>query len=77
MIKNSLLLVLAVAALAYCPLGHAQDQERTPNQQPSIDSTIAQVRANMLAGRTAIITAGMNFNDKDGAAFWPVYHEYE
>jgi hypothetical protein len=31
----------------------------------------------MLQGRTAIITGGMNFSDKDGAAFWPVYREYE
>ena len=31
----------------------------------------------MQADRTALITAGMNFNNKDGAAFWPIYQQYE
>ena len=71
MIKNCALLMVTFAMLAFCPLGRAQDQE------PTIDSTIAVVRANMQADRTALITRGMNFNDKDGAAFWPIYQQYE
>ena len=71
MIKNSALLMISFAMLAFCPLGRAQDQEI------NIDSTIAVVRANMRADRTALITTGMNFNDKDGAAFWPIYQQYE
>ncbi len=71
MIKNCALLMVTFAMLAFCPLGRAQDQE------PTIDSTIAVVRANMQADRTALITSGMNFNEKDGAAFWPIYKEYE
>ena len=71
MMKNSALLVVMFAMLAFCPLGRAQDQE------PNIDSTIAVVRANMQADRTTLITAGMNFNDKEGAAFWPVYQQYD
>jgi hypothetical protein len=71
MIKNSVLLLVNFAVLAFCPLGRAQDQE------PSIDSTIAVVRANMQADRAALITTGMNFNDKDGAAFWPIYEQYD
>jgi len=71
MIKNCALLVATFAMLAICPLGRAQDQE------PNIDSTIALVRANMRADRTTLMTAGMNFNDKDGAAFWPIYQQYE
>ena len=71
MMKNSALLMLMFAMLAFCPLGRAQDQELT------IDSTIAVVRANMQADRTVLITTGMNFNDKDGAAFWPIYKQYE
>ena len=31
----------------------------------------------MQADRTTLITTGMNFNDKDGAAFWPIYQQYE
>ena len=71
MIKNSALLVVTFAMLAFCPLGSAQNQEIT------IDSTIAVVRANMQADRTALITTGMNFTAKDGAAFWPIYQQYE
>jgi hypothetical protein len=71
MIKNCALLMVTFAMLAFCPLGRAQDQE------PTIDSTIAVVRANMQADRTALITTGMNFNEKDGAAFWPIYRAYE
>src|SRR5208283_1037838 len=71
MIKNSAFLMLTFAMLAFCPLGRAQDQ------QPTIDSTIAVVRANMRADRTTLITTSMNFTDKDGAAFWPIYQQYE
>ena len=71
MMKNSALLMVTFAMLAFCPLGRAQDQE------PTIDSTIALVRANMQADRTALITTGMNFSDKEGAAFWPIYQQYE
>lgn len=31
----------------------------------------------MQADRTTLITTGMNFNDKDGAAFWPIYKQYQ
>ena len=71
MMKNCALLMVTFAMLAFGPLGRAQDQE------PTIDSTIAVVRANMQADRTTLITTGMNFNDKDGAAFWPIYKQYE
>ena len=71
MIKNSSLLIVTFAVLAICPFSHAQ------NQEPGIDSTIALVRANMQADRVALITTGMNFNDKEGAAFWPIYQQYQ
>ena len=71
MFKNSLLLTVSFAMLAICSLGWAQDQE------PTLDSTIQLVRANMQADKTTLIATGMNFNDKDGAAFWPIYQQYE
>jgi hypothetical protein len=71
MLKNSALFMLLFAMLALCPLGRAQDQD------PNIDSIIALVRANMQADRTALITSGMKFSDKEGAAFWPIYKEYQ
>jgi hypothetical protein len=69
-IKFSVLFMLTLAMFASSPLVRGQEQE------PSIDSAIALVRANMQADRTTLITTGMNFSDKDGAAFWPIYREY-
>ena len=71
MIKKSALLMVTFAMFSFCILGFAQEQE------PTIDSTIAVVRANIRAGRTAMITTGMNFSEKDGAAFWPIYQQYD
>ena len=71
MMKNSALLMITFAMLAFCRLGRAQDQE------PSIDSAIEVARAKMQADKATVLTATMNFNDKDGAAFWPIYRQYE
>ena len=71
MIKNSASLMVIFAMLAFCSLGRAQDQV------PTLDSTIRLVRASMQADKTTLITTGMNFNEKDGAAFWPIYRQYE
>jgi hypothetical protein len=71
MMKNSALLMITFAMLAFCPFGRAQDQE------PTIDSAIEVARANMRADRTTIITQAMNFSDKEAAAFWPIYRQYE
>jgi hypothetical protein len=73
MIKNFALFMLTFAVLALCPFGLAQAQM----QEPNIDSVIAVVRANMQADRTTLITTGMNFSDKEGAVFWPIYQQYE
>ena len=69
--KNCALLIVTFAMLAFCPLGRTQDQE------PNIDSVIEVARAEMRADKATVITATMNFNDKDGAAFWPIYRQYE
>jgi hypothetical protein len=71
MMKNSALLMITFAMLAFCPFGRAQDQE------PTIDSAIEVARANMRADRATIITQAMNFSDKEAGAFWPIYRQYE
>ena len=71
MMKNSALLMVMFTILAFCSLVRAQDEEAT------IDSTIAVVRANMQAGKISLITTGMNFNNKESTAFWPVYQQYQ
>src|SRR5271169_5239252 len=68
MMKNSALLMITFAMLAFCRLGRAQD---------GIDSAIEVARANMLADKATVLTATMNFSGKDGAGFWPIYRQYE
>jgi hypothetical protein len=68
MMKNSVLLMITFAMLAFCRLGLAQD---------SIDSAIEVARSQMQADKATILTATMTFSDKDGAAFWPIYRQYE
>ena len=51
------------------PLAHGQS--------PDITSTIESLRADIRADRAKIITHVMQFSDKDAAAFWPVYRQYE
>jgi len=64
MIRKSVMLAIAFAVLALPQLCHAQTQEF------NIDSMIEVMRAGMQADRATIISMGMNFNEKDGAAFW-------
>jgi hypothetical protein len=71
MIRKSVLLTITFATLALSPFCRAQ------NQEPSMASAIVVVRADMGADRAKIITEAMNFNDKDAAAFWPIYRKYE
>jgi hypothetical protein len=71
MIRKCLLLTTTFAMLGLSSVCLAQTQE------PSLDSTIAVIRANVAADKTTIITAAMNFSDKDAAAFWPIYRNYE
>jgi hypothetical protein len=70
-IRKSAPLTIMFAALAFSTLCHAQDQE------PSISSVIEVARAGMQADRATIITTAMNFTDKEAAAFWPIYRQYE
>lgn len=72
MIRNSLLLNLSVAVLALAPLVRAQNQD-----PPSFDSAMSVIRADIQADKTTIVGQAMNFNDKDGAVFWPIYRQYE
>jgi hypothetical protein len=72
MIRNYLLLNVTVAVLALATVCPAQNED-----PPSLDSAIALARAGMQANKTVIIGQAMEFNDKDAAAFWPIYRQYE
>jgi hypothetical protein len=72
MIRNSLLLNLSLVVLAFSPLCRAQNED-----PPSFDSAISVIRAGIQANKTTIVGQAMDLNDKDGAAFWPIYRQYE
>ena len=70
LVRRSALVTIAFAILAMSSLCGAQSQE------PTLSSAIEVARAGMQADRSTIITAAMNFSDKDAAAFWPIYRQY-
>jgi hypothetical protein len=80
-IGKSLILTLTFGILALAPRCRAQSEDPSidsaMNQQPSINSAIEVARAGSRAERANIISRAMNFNDKDAAAFWPIYRQYE
>lgn len=43
----------------------------------NVDSYIESLRADFRADKVNLITQAMQFNDKQSAAFWPVYRKYE
>jgi hypothetical protein len=72
MIHKHLLLSVVFTLLVLPILGRAQD-----DSPASVDSTLEIARAGMQAQRAAIVGEGMNFSDRDAAAFWPIYRQYE
>ena len=72
MIRKLGMFALTFATLvALAPLGRAQDQ------QPNIDTAIAIIRTGMQADRDTVIGNAMALNEKEAAAFWPIYRKYE
>ena len=69
--RKCVLLTIVFAIFALAPICHAQTQEL------SFDSAIEVARANMQADKATIISGVMHFGEKDGAAFWPIYRQYE
>ncbi|MBZ5656164.1 MAG: hypothetical protein LAO56_12905 [Acidobacteriia bacterium] len=71
LVRMPLLVTITFVILALSSLCGAQGQE------PTLSSAIEVARAGMQADRATIITAAMNFSDKEAAAFWPIYRQYE
>jgi hypothetical protein len=81
LLRKSLILILTFGTFALVPICRAQSEDSSidsaMNEQPSINSAIEVARAGSRAERSNIISRAMNFNDKDAAAFWPIYRQYE
>jgi len=70
-IRGSGVVAIMLALFALSPLCRAQDH------RPSFHSVLEVFRADMQADRATIITAAMNFSDRDASTFWPIYRKYE
>lgn len=75
MIRKVGMLTMVVAISGLSVLCWAQDQQ--PSQQPSIDTVIAIIRTGMQTDRDIVIGKAMALNERDAAAFWPIYRKYE
>jgi hypothetical protein len=71
------IVVVLSVMLALGSLCLAQSHDPNAHNVASIDSAIEVARADMSAERRATISAWMEFSDRHGAAFWPVYRKYE
>jgi hypothetical protein len=60
-----------LSLIAFSNVSAAQGNE------PSLDSYIESLRADLRADKVAIITEAMQLNDQDRKVFWPVYRKYE
>ncbi len=47
------------------------------NNGPTLDSSIASLRADFKADKVDLINQVMQFNDHDSKIFWPVYRKYD
>ena len=76
---------IAIVNLVLAAYGYSQVSSNTSSsstapaavQEEHLDSYIEVLRSDLRAKKAEIIASGMNFNDKESAAFWPVYRNYE
>jgi len=74
--KTIALLFAAFTASVPCFAQGASSQSSN-SQSDDINSAIEAARADIRANKVKIIGDAMQFNEKDSAAFWPIYRRYE
>lgn len=73
-LKTSCWVVVCLATLL---MTTARFSVAQASSQGDINSEIESLRADYRADKVKIITAVMQFTEKDSAAFWPIYKKYE
>jgi hypothetical protein len=68
------LLLLIFTAILILP---ASAQSSSPTGDPALDAYIDSIRADLRSDKISVITEAMRFNEKDAAAFWPIYKKYD
>jgi hypothetical protein len=69
--------IIAVLTLGTALAAVASAQSRSPTVDPAVDAYIDAIRADLRSDKIEVITNAMQFSEKDAAAFWPVYKNYE
>jgi hypothetical protein len=64
-------------AAALLSLGVFSNVSTAQSSEPSLNSYIESLRADLRTDKMDIITEAMRFNDQESKAFWPVYRKYE
>jgi len=52
-------------------------QSQSPTADPAVNAYLDAIPRDLRADKAQLITDAMQFNDKEAAAFWPVYKTYE
>ena len=81
------LIVVVLAALALCAAafagGAADGQRDAPTKQAPLhkggylNAYIALLKSDLKLRKTGFIKEGLRLNEKEAAAFWPIYQSYE
>lgn len=74
MAKTLVLVLLICMAMLIVP---ASAQNASPTGDPALDAYIEAIRADLRSDKINVITETMQFNEKEAAAFWPIYKKYE
>ena len=77
MSKASITIIMVLLLLGAMLGLRASAQSSAPTGDPSLDAYIDALRADLRSGKIEVIASAMQFNDRDAAAFWPVYKKYE
>jgi len=77
MSRMSTKFTIAVLTLEAVMATTVSAQSRSPTVDPAVDAYIDAIRADLRSDKIEVITSAMQFNEKDAAAFWPIYKNYE
>jgi len=53
------------------------ESDRGRAELSTVETYVDTIRADLRADKVGVITATMQFSEKDAAAFWPIYKRYE
>ena len=71
-LRNIFALTMVMSALNIC----AFPQTTEVRAKPITDADVQLLRQDLQSAKNQVITDTMSFNEKEAAAFWPVYKEY-